>query len=96
MIVCNFADEELYFGLKNTILYLILSVIFEKRTEMGRNRNHHIVSTLSDEQLASVLAADRRRNPSEFKSTSASGIADSKSFLHHTSARGINAMLKWL
>lgn len=69
---------------------------------MSRQRNNtkKIYSSISDEQLAVIIARDFKRNPSEFISPSCliqeSDLSDSKSFLHNTSARGIEPLKKWL
>ncbi len=61
-----------------------------------RNKGNKICSSMSDEQLAIILSNDYKRNPTEFSPTQALGISDSKSFLHKTSAMGIDPMKKWL
>lgn len=57
---------------------------------------HKVVSAISDEQLASMIAKEYQENPNEFSKIGLFGISDSKDFLYNTSARGINPILKWL
>lgn len=69
---------------------------------MSRHRNTtpKIYSSISDEQLAVIIARDYEINPSDFiksnSMVSESAIKDSSLFLHNTSARGIEPLKKWL
>lgn len=57
---------------------------------------HKVVSAISDEQLAAMIAKEYQENPNDFSIIGSYGMSDSKDFLYNTSARGINPVLKWL
>lgn len=57
---------------------------------------HKVVSSISDDQLAAMIAKEYQENPKDFSTVRSYGISDSKDFLYNTSARGINPILKWL
>ncbi len=57
---------------------------------------HKVISTISDEQLAAIIAKEYQESPNDFSSVLSSGMSDSEIFLRKTSARGINPILKWL
>lgn len=57
---------------------------------------HKVVSAISDEQLASMIAKEYQENPKDFSTIMTNGMYYSKEFLYSTSARGINPILKWL
>lgn len=57
---------------------------------------HKVVSAISDEQLAAMIAKEYQENPNDFSKIGSYGMSDSKDFLYNTSARGINPILKWL
>lgn len=65
---------------------------------MGRStrKSRMIVSALSDEQLAVILANDYNRAPEEFIPSRSVDTLNGKEFLVNTSARGIVPMKKWL
>lgn len=64
-----------------------------------RDKSKKVYSAISDEELAIIIASDFERAPYEFKGgvdSSATDVSDSESFLHNTSGKGIDPMIKWL
>ncbi len=63
-------------------------------------RRHRVLSDVSDEELAMIIAREYTDRPEEFSSSNSSygitGITCSKDFLSKTSGRGIKPLLKWL
>ena len=57
---------------------------------------HKVVSAISDDQLAAIIAKEYHENPKDFSNIHSYGMSDSKDFLYNTSARGIDPILKWL
>lgn len=62
----------------------------------SRKKSDKVFSSVSDEQLAILIARDYDRAPEEFAFVRSCGMTDSHVFLHKTSARGIEPMKKWL
>lgn len=65
---------------------------------MTRNRTNgnRVYSSVSDEQLASIIAKEEKEKPYEFSRKGSYEVYDSHSLLINTSARGIDPMRKWL
>lgn len=61
-----------------------------------RSNKYRIFSSISDENLALIIAGDYDRVPSEFSKSQAFDEIHPGDLLKNTSARGIEPMKKWL